>query len=110
MKLQPIGDQVLVELDPREVAFDADGLIVRPDIGAEKPIWGTVAGTGPGRVMRSPRTGRMRELPVTVKKGDRVCIAWGTGHDYTIAGKHHVFVHEHGPLGDGVGGILMVEE
>ena len=109
MKLQPVGDQVLVELDARPESFDDGGLIARPDIAAEKPVWGTVRGTGPGRMTKS-RAGKDHFLAVTVKKGDRVCLAWGTGHDILIGGKHHVFMHEHGPLGDGNGGILAVED
>ena len=107
MKLQPVGDQVLVELDARPESFDDGGLIARPDIAAEKPIWGTVRGTGPGRTVKVH--GKARFLPVTVHAGQRVCIAWGTGHDIAIGGKHHVFLHEHGPAGDGAGGILAVE-
>jgi co-chaperonin GroES (HSP10) len=107
MKLQPVGDQVLVQLDPRPDKFG--DLLVRPDIAAEKPIWGTVLGTGPGRMTKGS-SGQDRWLPVTVSVGDRVCLAWGTGHDIKIGGKHMVFIHEHGPNGDGDGGLLAVEE
>lgn len=107
MMVFPVGDQVLVELDQREQTF-GDSTIERPQTVEEKPIWGTVRGVGPGRTVT--RRGRSRYLPTTVAKGQRVMIAWGTGHDLTIAGRHHVCIHEHGPDGDGEGGILAVED
>lgn len=106
MMLYPVGDHVLVELDARERTF-GDGPIARPQTAEDKPVWGRVVGVGPGRSI--VRRGKLRYLPTTVLKGQRVMIAWGTGHDLTIGGRHHVCIHEYGPDGDGKNGILAVE-
>lgn len=106
MKIFPIGDQVLVELDAREREFGDSG-IARPQTAEDKPTWGTVVGVGPGRYVRIK--GRSVWRPVTVERGQRVLVEWSTGHDLTIGGRHHVCLHEHGPTGDGVGGILAVD-
>jgi co-chaperonin GroES (HSP10) len=104
MRLRPVNDQVLVELDP----FQSDSALVIPDIAKDKSIWGTVKDRGDHRWIK--RKGKDVKLSVTVKIGDRVAVAWGTGHDLTINGKPYLFVHEYGPRGDGAGGILAVME
>lgn len=88
MKLTPTTDRVLVRLDPLEENF-GDGPIVRPDIAQEKPVWGEAIAVGPGR-----RGKRGVLLPMTVRRGERVCVPWATGHDLKIGGRLHVFVHE----------------
>jgi co-chaperonin GroES (HSP10) len=103
MKLTPVGDQVLVKLDP----YQSNSALMIPDVCKEKSVWGTVEAVGTKRAVK--RKGKLVELPVTVKVGDRVCVAWATGHDLTINGSPYLFVHEWGPKGDGVGGILAVE-
>jgi co-chaperonin GroES (HSP10) len=82
MKFTPIRDHVLVELDPFDPTFDG-GPILRPDIAAEKPIWGTVAAVGPG----------LRH-PIGLRPGARVIVPWATGHDLSIAGRLHVLLRE----------------
>lgn len=101
MKLHPRNDQVLVELDPFEETY-GDTDLVRPDIGLEKPRWGTVRGVGPG----IPTKRGFKET--TLKSGDRVLVPWARGRDIKIGGRAFVFVRE---FNDREGGdILAVED
>ena len=76
MKFTPVGDQVLVRLDPFDDNWDEGGLLARPNIGRDKPVWGTVIAAGQGRV-----TKKGVQIPVSVNIGDRVFVPWATGHD-----------------------------
>lgn len=88
MKLTPIRDQVLVELDPQETEFGDSG-IARPENAHDKPMWGTVVGVGPGKDNE-----RGHFIPTELHVGDRVFVPWSTGQDLTIGGKPHVFIRE----------------
>lgn len=98
MRLRPIGDRVIVELDPLEADFGDSGL-ARPDIAMDKPRWGTVRGVGPGI------QGKRGFVPTTLRPGQRVYVPWAKGHDMSIGGRPHVVVHEYGE-----GDVLAVQE
>lgn len=72
---------MLIRMDAFADHWDDDGLLVRPDIGREMPMWGTVVAVGPGRVTRKGVA-----LPVGVAVGARAAIPWATGTDVTIGG------------------------
>lgn len=86
MKVTPVLDNVLVELDPFESTF-GDGPIIRPDIAMEKPMDGTVLAVGRGRI-----SDKGVRIPVELSAGDRVKVPWSTGHDLGIGGWLHVMV------------------
>jgi chaperonin GroES len=89
MKIRPLQDRVLVELDDFEDEFGASGL-VRPDIALDKPRTGTVLAAGPG----VPTKRGFRAT--TLCAGDRVYVPPARGVDLTIAGRLHVMAREFG--------------
>src|SRR6185503_21360770 len=79
MKLQPLGDRVVVE---REEAKDRTaGGIVLPDTAKDKPQKGKVLAVGDGRVSKD---GKRRELQVKV--GDHVLFTSYAGDEFKLTG------------------------
>jgi len=60
LKIQPLGDRVLVK--PADAETKTAGGIIIPDSAKEKPQRGTVVAVGPGK----------KDEPTTVKAGDTV--------------------------------------
>jgi chaperonin GroES len=52
MKLQPLGDRVVVKADSDVDMRTPSGLVI-PDTAKEKPQMGTVIAVGPGALMRA---------------------------------------------------------
>ena len=84
MKIQPLGDRVLVE--PVKEGEQKKGGIIIPDSAKEKPTEGKVIAIGTGKVDDSGK-----KIPFNVKVGDKVLMPkyGGTevkydGHDYQI--------------------------
>ena len=65
VKLQPLGDRVVVERDESE--DKTTGGIVLPESAKDKPARGTVISIGTGRLLDDGSRG-----PMQVKKGDRI--------------------------------------
>lgn len=65
LKLQPLGDKVVVERDESEDI--TSGGIVLPDSARDKPSRGTVVAVGTGKTLDDGTRGEMQ-----VKTGDRV--------------------------------------
>ena len=88
MKIKPLADRVLVQ--PAETAENksAGGIII-PDTAKEKPMEGTVAATGPGRVDENGKT-----VPMNVKKGDRVLYSKYGGTELKFDGKDYLIMSE----------------
>lgn len=107
MKLTPTTDQVLIEMDPIEQTF-GDSDLVRPDIAKDAPVWGTVRGAGPGRVVE--RHGKRVFLPTSLEPGQRVLVPMCAGKRINVGGVPYRFIREHGINGDGHNGILAVED
>jgi chaperonin GroES len=71
LKLQPLGDRVVVERDESEER--TAGGIVLPDTAKEKPVRGRVISVGEGRLLDDGSRSKMQ-----VKPGDRVLFStWG---------------------------------
>jgi chaperonin GroES len=68
IKLQPLGDRVLVKPIPREEV--TKGGIVLPDTVKEKPQEGKVIAVGPGKMNEDGK-----RMPLDVKVGDTVIYA-----------------------------------
>jgi chaperonin GroES len=65
LKIKPFGDRILVEpIEEKEVK---KGGIIIPDTAKEKPQEGIVVAIGSGKTNESGT-----EIPIKVKKGDRV--------------------------------------
>ena len=107
MKLTPVTDQILIEMDPIESKF-GDSDLVRPDIAKDAPVWGTVRGVGPGRVVE--RHGKRVFLPTSLTTGQRVLVPIQAGKRVNIGDSAYRFIREHGTAGDGDNGILAVED
>ena len=65
VKLQPLGDKVVVERDASEDV--TAGGIVLPDSAKDKPSRGTIIAVGTGKLLDDGSRGELQ-----VKKGDRV--------------------------------------
>ena len=65
MNLKPLGDRVIIKQDEAETTT-ASGLFIDGD-AKEKPQTGTVLAVGPGKMDKDGKN-----LPMPVKKGDRV--------------------------------------
>jgi len=65
IKLQPLGDRVVVKPSAEEDV--TKGGIILPDTAKEKPQRGTVIAVGPGRLDEEGK-----RIPMEVKKGDKV--------------------------------------
>lgn len=85
MKVQPLGDRVVVE---REKASDTTaGGIVLPDTAKDRPQKGKVIAVGNGRVAKD---GKRR--PLQVKVGDHVLFTSYAGDEFKLSGDNKVFL------------------
>ena len=74
MKIQPLGDRVLVE-PVKEDEVKKGGIII-PDTAKEKPVLGEVVAVGPGRMSEEGK-----QVTMTVKKGDIVLFTKYVGNE-----------------------------
>lgn len=87
MKIQPLGDRVLVEpLEEKEVS---KGGIIIPDSAKEKPQEGKVIALGTGKLDEDGK-----KIAFNVKKGDRVLMPKYGGTEVKIDDKAYQIVRE----------------
>ncbi len=77
MRLEPLGNKVVVERDPEEEKL---GSILLPDQAREKPRKGKVVAVGPGKMLDN---GQLAPMPVVV--GDVILFRSWAGEEF---GKH----------------------
>jgi chaperonin GroES len=92
MKLRPLEDRVVIKQS--EAEEKTTGGIILPDTAKEKPHFGKVIATGPGKVLDNGSLSKM-----TVKKNDKVIYAKYMGNDIEIDGEKYVILHENDILG-----------
>ncbi|MBM4143507.1 MAG: co-chaperone GroES [Lentisphaerae bacterium] len=92
MKIQPLGDRVLVK--PLEEAEVRKGGIIIPDTAKEKPQEGKVVAIGTGK-----RDDDGKLIPFNVKKGDRVLMPKYGGTEVKIDDQDYQIVREDDILG-----------
>ena len=92
MKIQPLGDRVLVE--PVKEGEVKKGGIIIPDSAKEKPQEGEVVAIGTGKVDDSGK-----KIPFNVKVGDRVLMPKYGGTEVKIGDKEYQIVREEDILG-----------
>ncbi len=92
MKIQPLGDRVVVL--PLEEEETTPGGIIIPDAAREKSLRGKVVAVGPGR----PDKKGNRRAPA-VKKGDHVVYDRWAGDKVEIAGVEYLVLREEEILG-----------
>jgi chaperonin GroES len=92
VKLQPLGDRVLVQAV--EVKEEKKGGIIIPDTAKEKPQEGTVIATGKGKTTEDGKV-----LPMDVKTGDKVLYGKYSGSEIKINGEEYLIMHQEDILG-----------
>ena len=92
MKIQPLGDRVLVE-PVKETEVNKGGIII-PDTAKEKPQQGTVIAVGTGKLDE-----KGNKIPFNVKKGDKVLMPKYGGTEVKIDGKEYQIMREEDILG-----------
>ncbi len=80
MKLQPLGDRVVVKPEEDSEARTPSGLVI-PDTAKEKPQTGLVVAAGPGALDDDGD-----RLPMDVKEGDRVLYSKFAGTEVKVEG------------------------
>ena len=85
MKLQPLGDRVVVERE--EAQEKTAGGIVLPDTAKDKPQKGKVIAVGDGRVNKDGK-----RKPLQVKVGDAVLFTSYAGEEFKIDGEKKVLL------------------
>ncbi len=85
MKIQPLGDRVVVERE--EAQSKTAGGIVLPETAKDKPQKGKVIAVGEGRITKD---GKRRELQV--KAGDTVIFTSYAGDEFKVDGGKKVLL------------------
>lgn len=80
MKLQPLGDRIIVKPKEEDNATTPSGLVI-PDTAKEKPQLGDVMAVGPGEFQDGER------LPLDVKEGDVVVYSKYGGTELKFEGQ-----------------------
>lgn len=87
IKLQPLGDRVVVErAEAEEVTA---GGIVLPDTARDKPARGVVVSLGDGRMLEDGS-----RAPFQVKKGDTVLFLSYAGEEFTVGDRELLLMRE----------------
>ena len=92
MKIQPLGDRVLVE--PLKEGEVSKGGIIIPDTAKEKPQEGKVIAVGTGKLDDNGKV-----IPFNVKKGDRVLMPKYGGTEIKMDNKVYQIMREEDILG-----------
>ena len=87
MKVRPLHDRVIVKRVEEEEK--TKGGIIIPDTAKEKPAEGEVIAVGKGKVLDNGQ-----QVPLEVKKGDRVLFSKYGGTDIKIDGEEHLIMRE----------------
>ena len=91
-KLRPLHDRVLVKR--LEEQDEKHGSLIIPDSAKEKPQEGEVIAVGTGKV-----TDDGRNLPLTVKRGDRILFGKYSGSEVKLDGEEYLIMKEEDILG-----------
>ena len=92
MKIQPLGDRVLIEPE-NDMEVKKGGIII-PDTAKEKPMQGKIIAVGAGK-----RDDNGKLIPMNVKKGDLVLLPKYGGTEVKINDKEYQIVREDDILG-----------
>ena len=87
MKVQPLGDRVLVK--PMQAEEKTKGGIVLPDTAKEKPQQGEITAVGQGKTFEN---GEVKALEVKV--GDRILYGKYSGTEVTVDGEEYLIIKE----------------
>lgn len=87
LKLQPLGDRVVVEREESE-AKTAGGILL-PDTAKDKPARGTVVNVGNGRLLEDGKRSTLQ-----VKPGDRVIFSSYAGETFKVGEQELLLMRE----------------
>jgi chaperonin GroES len=87
IKLQPLGDRVVVEREESE-AKTAGGIVL-PDSAKDKPARGTVVSVGDGKLLDDGSRSQMQ-----VKVGDRVIFSSYAGETFKVSEQELLLMRE----------------
>lgn len=92
VKIQPLGDRVLVKaLEPKETV---KGGIIIPDTAKEKPQEGQVIAVGKGKTADDGKL-----VPMEVKAGDKILYGKYSGTEIKINDEEYLIMREEDILG-----------
>ncbi|MEA3306936.1 MAG: co-chaperone GroES [Elusimicrobiota bacterium] len=92
MKVQPLGDKVIVKpIEEKEVR--KNGIII-PDTVKEKPMEGDVVAVGKGRM-----TDEGKIVPMELKVGDKVLYGKYSGTEVKVEDQEYLWMKEEDVLG-----------
>ena len=83
MKLQPLGDRIVVKPKDEDESTTTSGLVI-PDTAKEKPQLGEVLAVGPGEFQDGDR------IPLDVKVGDLVFYSKYGGTEVKVEGDEYL--------------------
>ena len=86
MKLQPLGDRVVVKAQEEDEARTPSGLVI-PDTAKEKPQLGEVLAVGPGALNEDGD-----RMPMDVSKGDVVVYSKFGGTEVKVDGQEYLIL------------------
>ncbi len=87
IKLQPLGDRVVVEREGSEEKTSGD--ILLPDTAKDKPARGTVVSVGEGRMLEDGSRSQLQ-----VKPGDRVIFSSYAGETFKVGEQELLLMRE----------------
>jgi chaperonin GroES len=87
IKLQPLGDRVVVEREESEEK--TAGGIVLPDTAKDKPARGKIVSVGDGKMLENGQRSKLQ-----VKVGDRVVFSSYAGEVFKIADRELLLMRE----------------
>ena len=90
--LRPLHDRVLIKR--LEEQDEKHGSLIIPDTAKEKPQEGQVIAVGAGRV-----TDDGKNLPLALKKGDRILFGKYSGSEIKLDGEEYLIMKEEDVLG-----------
>lgn len=92
MKIRPLQDRIIVKRLEEEDT--TKGGIIIPDTAKEKPSEGLVIAVGNGKVLENGK-----QLPLEVKKNDRILFGKYSGTDIKIEDEEYLIMREDDVLG-----------
>lgn len=87
IKLQPLGDRVVVQRDESEEK--TAGGIYLPDTAKDKPVRGTIIAVGDGKLLDDGRRGELQ-----VKVGDRVIFTSYAPEPFKVGDEEYLLMRE----------------
>jgi chaperonin GroES len=87
VKIQPLGDRVVVEREKSEAI--TRGGIVLPDTAKDKPVRGRIISVGNGRLLDDGTRGKFQ-----VKVGDRVLFTSYAGEEFKMGDRELMLMRE----------------